>query len=361
MQIYLVGGAVRDELLGYPFHEHDWLVVGARPEELLDQGFQQVGKDFPVFLHPDSKDEYALARRERKSGKGYHGFVCDFGPEVTVEEDLLRRDLTINAIAKSADGRYIDPYGGREDLNQRLLRHVSPAFQEDPLRVLRVARFAARYAHLGFRVADETLALMTRMSLSGELTTLSPERIGTELYKALSERQPSEFFRVLMRCQALPALYPNWAEQLDEPLLQLLDRASAENLTLDQRFALSCSTLSGTHCAELCERLKANKAASLLAVRCAELLPLPEPPEWLALLEKLDYLRRPEQLEGFVAVATLRGANADQLQRLQRAATAMGRINAAELSAEGLSGPALGKALRERRRACLEEMMQAAD
>lgn len=357
MQIYLVGGAVRDELLGYPFHERDWLVVGARPQELLDQGYQQVGKDFPVFLHPDTKEEYALARRERKSGEGYHGFVCDFGPEVSVEEDLLRRDLTINAIARTEDGRYIDPYNGQQDITQRLLRHVSPAFQEDPLRVLRVARFAARYAHLGFKVAEETQALMAQMSLSGELATLSPERICTELYKALSERQPSAFFRVLLDCGALSELYPRWAETLNDELLGLLDRAAEQGISLDRRFALSCSTLSSPDCKALCEQLKASKTASQLAALCCKLLPLSDQTDWMTVLEQLDYLRRPEQLEGFSEVAVLRGESAAKLQRLQQAAGAMREINAAALSASGLSGPALGKALRARRLECLEGYM----
>ena len=157
MDIYLVGGAVRDELLNYPFHERDWLVVGATPEELTDLGYEQVGKDFPVFLHPKTKEEYALARRERKTAAGYHGFVCDFGPEVSVEDDLRRRDLTINAMAKADDGSLIDPFGGQQDLEQRLLRHVSPAFAEDPLRIFRVARFAARYAHLAVHVRGATV------------------------------------------------------------------------------------------------------------------------------------------------------------------------------------------------------------
>src|SRR5690606_4639849 len=177
VQRYLVGGAVRDSLLGYPFHERDWVVVGATPEQMLALGYQQVGKDFPVFLHPQTKEEHALARTERKSGKGYTGFSVYAAPDVTLEQDLLRRDLTINAIAQADDGSLVDPYGGIADIKQKTLRHVSDAFAEDPLRVLRVARFYARYAHLGFTVAPETLTLMRKLSASDELQNLSAERV----------------------------------------------------------------------------------------------------------------------------------------------------------------------------------------
>ncbi|MFU2364762.1 MAG: fused tRNA nucleotidyltransferase/2',3'-cyclic phosphodiesterase/2' nucleotidase/phosphatase Cca, partial [Enterobacteriaceae bacterium] len=176
MKIYLVGGAVRDALLGLPVKDRDWVVVGSTPQEMLDAGYQQVGRDFPVFLHPQTHEEYALARTERKSGSGYTGFTCYAAPDVTLEDDLKRRDLTINALAQDDNGEIIDPYNGLGDLQNRLLRHVSPAFGEDPLRVLRVARFAARYAHLGFRIADETLTLMREMTHAGELEHLTPER-----------------------------------------------------------------------------------------------------------------------------------------------------------------------------------------
>ena len=177
MKIYLVGGAVRDALIGLPVKDKDWVVVGATPQEMLDAGYQQVGRDFPVFLHPQTREEYALARTERKSGSGYTGFTCYAAADVTLEDDLQRRDLTINAMARDDDGEIIDPYNGRSDLENRLLRHVSPAFSEDPLRVLRVARFAARYAHLGFRIADETMTLMRNMTAAGELEHLTSERV----------------------------------------------------------------------------------------------------------------------------------------------------------------------------------------
>ena len=208
MQIYKVGGAVRDRLLGQPVTDIDWLVVGATVEQMLAQGFRPVGDDFPVFLHPQTGEEYALARTERKSGQGYGGFTFFASPDVSVEDDLIRRDLTINAMAEDAQGQLYDPYGGQRDLEARLLRHVSPAFAEDPLRVLRVARFAARYAPLGFRVADETLRLMRQLSESGELQALTAERSWKEISRALMAPRPDVFFQVLRDCGALAELLP---------------------------------------------------------------------------------------------------------------------------------------------------------
>ncbi len=197
MQIFLVGGAVRDKLLDYPVIDRDWVVVGATAAEMEQSGYKQVGKDFPVFLHPETGEEYALARTERKSGLGYHGFDIDASKSVTLKEDLTRRDLTINAMAMSETGDLVDPYGGKKDLEAGLLRHVSEAFSEDPLRVLRVARFAARYHHLGFKVAPETLQLMTQLSASEELSQLSAERVWVETKKALSEKSPHVYFETL--------------------------------------------------------------------------------------------------------------------------------------------------------------------
>lgn len=208
VKIYLVGGAVRDDLLGRPVTERDWVVVGATAEDLLAQGFKPVGKDFPVFLHPQTRDEYALARTERKTAPGYHGFVMHAEPDVTLEQDLLRRDLTINAMARDAEGRLIDPFGGLRDLEERRLRHVSSAFSEDPVRILRLARFAARFAPLGFRVAPETRGLMREMVMAGEVDALVPERVFAELSKALAEDLPSVFFSVLRECGALARLFP---------------------------------------------------------------------------------------------------------------------------------------------------------
>ncbi len=364
MDTYLVGGAVRDELLGYPFHERDWLVVGATPDELLKLGYEQVGKDFPVFLHPRSKEEYALARRERKTAAGYHGFLCEFGPEVSLEEDLLRRDLTINAIAKSADGEIIDPHGGRDDIAQKLLRHVSPAFKEDPLRIFRTARFAARYAHLGFRIAEETRAVMREMSSREELQALSPERIMVEINKALSERQPSAFFRALLDCGALSTLYPKWAASLDGELLQRLDKAAAQAQDTDTRFALSCSQLNQGDCQQLCQQLRASKTASQLAAHGSALLPLKlnngerlDGDSVMQLLETLDYLRRPQILQHFCQLAALRGESNAVLDTLQQAAQGLADITAEDLIKQGYKGAALGRALREQRRQCLETLL----
>jgi tRNA nucleotidyltransferase (CCA-adding enzyme) len=211
MDIYLVGGAVRDRLLGRTALERDFVVVGATPEDLLAQGYRPVGKDFPVFLHPDTGEQYALARTERKTGPGYYGFATGFAPDVTLEEDLARRDLTINAIAQDAAGALVDPYGGQRDLAARVLRHVSPAFVEDPLRVLRVARFSARFAPLGFTVAPETLALMREIVARGEMAALVPERVWVETERALGEDRPTAYFEVLRSCGALAAVFPEIA------------------------------------------------------------------------------------------------------------------------------------------------------
>ena len=209
MKVYLVGGAVRDGLLGLPVYDRDWVVVGSSADEMLALGYQQVGKDFPVFLHPTTKEEYALARTERKQGVGYHGFSISFEPSVSLEDDLIRRDLTINAIAQDADGCLIDPYGGVADLQEKVLRHVSPAFSEDPLRVLRVARFAARFATQGFHVSTETLTLMAEITSSGELKNLTPERVWQEMVKALKTDKPSVFFEVLRQVGAIEVLFPS--------------------------------------------------------------------------------------------------------------------------------------------------------
>jgi tRNA nucleotidyltransferase (CCA-adding enzyme) len=207
-RICLVGGAVRDALLGLPITERDWVVVGTTPEQMLAQGFKQVGRDFPVFLHPSTNEEYALARTERKQGQGYHGFACFSDPSITLEDDLLRRDLTINAMAQCADGVIVDPFNGQADLKNRQLRHVSAAFSEDPLRILRIARFAAKLALFNFQIADETLELMTQMIASGELACLTPERVWLETVKALQTQAPQRYFEVLQQVGALQVLMP---------------------------------------------------------------------------------------------------------------------------------------------------------
>lgn len=251
MLTYLVGGAVRDKLLGRIPTERDWVVVGATPAQMLAQGFQQVGKDFPVFLHPQTREEYALARTERKNGLGYTGFVCDSSAHVTLEQDLLRRDLTVNAIAMDAKGNLIDPYGGQQDLQNKRLRHVSAAFIEDPLRVLRVARFAARYHHLGFTVASETLALMRDISHSGELAQLSAERVWKETSRALLEDHPEIYFETLRACESMQPWFaeidalwgvpnpPKWHPEIDTGVhtMMVLAKAAQYSEDLPVRYA----------------------------------------------------------------------------------------------------------------------------
>jgi tRNA nucleotidyltransferase (CCA-adding enzyme) len=251
MQVYLVGGAVRDALLGLVVREKDWVVVGGTREELLRLKFREVGRDFPVFLHPETHEEHALARLERKVAPGYRGFAVEFGPEVTLKEDLARRDLTINAIAQAADGALIDPFGGRRDLAEKVLRHVSPAFVEDPVRVLRVARFAARFAPLGFQVAPETLALMRAMVERHEVDALVPERVWQETEQALREPKAAEFFKVLRACGALQPIYPEidalfgvpqpaqWHPEIDTGVhvLMVLEQAAALSAEPTVRFA----------------------------------------------------------------------------------------------------------------------------
>lgn len=339
MQVYLVGGAVRDSLLGHPYQEKDYVVVGATPEHMLAQGFQPVGKDFPVFLHPETKEEYALARTERKSGKGYHGFQFFTDTTVSLEEDLIRRDLTINAIAMDQDGNIYDPYGGQTDLENKTLRHVSDAFAEDPLRVLRVARFAARYSCYGFHIATETLQLMQTMAESGELDALTPERVWKETSRALLEDHADIYFQTLRDCGALKHLFPEIDALFGVPqrpeyhpevdcgihTLMSLQQACKSNYSLDVRFAVLVHDLGKAltpvnelprhimheergvkPVTELCERLKVPTQTRQLALsvckehlKCHQIMSLKPGTVW-RLLQRLDVLRRPERVEAFV-------------------------------------------------------------
>lgn len=318
MKIYAVGGAVRDELLGLPVQDRDWVVVGATPEDLTAQGFRPVGRDFPVFLHPDTHEEYALARTERKSGPGYKGFVVHASPDVTLEQDLQRRDLTINAMARDSDGRLIDPFGGAADLERRLLRHVSGAFAEDPVRILRVARFAARFKErFGFRVAPETLVLMRRMVAQGEADALVPERVWTELARGLAEPTPSELFRILDECGALPHVLPEIAVTWRETGAQAaaaVDLAAARGHAVDVRFAAWAAALLGETpdggreaLTQLGLRLRLPAEVRDLAVLASTLArPLATrrggtPEELLDLIERADGLRRPQRFEALLA------------------------------------------------------------
>ncbi len=396
MEIYKVGGAVRDERLGLAVVDTDWVVVGATPEAMLAKGFQQVGKDFPVFLHPHTHEEYALARTERKVAPGYKGFTVHAAPDVTLEEDLRRRDLTINAMAETADGRLIDPFGGAEDLRRRVLRHVSPAFAEDPVRILRVARFAARFIPRGFHIANETLVLMRDMTAAGEVDALVPERVWNEMLRALGEDRPAGFFQTLRDCGALARLFPEIDQLFGVPqppqhhpevdcgihTLMVVDQAARLSPDTRVRFAALMHDLgkgqtpremwprhvgheerSVTLVEGLCKRLRVPRDYRDLAVltaryhghvhRAAEL----RPGTLWEVLHGTDAWRRGQRFEQFLLAcqADAQGRTgfehraypqADILRRAQRAA---GAVDGAALAAEGLTGQALGEALRRLR------------
>lgn len=403
MDIYLVGGAVRDALLGRPVAERDWVVVGATPEELQGQGFTPVGRDFPVFLHPHTREEHALARLERKTGPGYRGFVTEFAPDVTLEQDLARRDLTINAMAQAADGHLIDPHGGRADLERRVLRHVSPAFVEDPVRILRIARFLARFAHLGFSVAAETLELMRQMSASGELDALVPERVWRELERLLSEPTPRAGIELLRECGALrivlpelDALFgvpqsPKWHPEVDtgEHVLLALQVAAGRAAPVSVRFAVLMHDLGKAltprsewpkHIAHeargvpaiesLCQRLRVPQEHRDLAVLASRFhthvhrgLEL-RATTLLEVLESADAFRRPgrfaELLEVCECDARGRLGFADQpypqRARFEQALEAASATTLQPDEREGLVGAAIGERLRRKRLAAIEAL-----
>ncbi|QGR74153.1 multifunctional CCA addition/repair protein [Acinetobacter lwoffii] len=402
MQVYLVGGAVRDHLLGHPYHEKDYVVVGATPAQMLDLGYQPVGKDFPVFLHPQTKEEYALARTERKSGTGYHGFEFHTDVSVTLEQDLIRRDLTINAMAMDDVGQVYDPYGGQQDLENRILRHVSDAFVEDPLRVLRIARFAARYTSAGFVIADETMALMQRLTESGELNALIPERVWKETSRALSERHADVYFEVLRQCGALKVLFPEidalygipqrpeYHPEIDCGIhtMMSLQQACLQNYSLDVRFAVLVHDLGKAltpveelprHIMheergikpvnELCDRLKVPTYTKQLALavckehlKCHQAFNLKPGTLW-RLLQRLDVLRRPERVEAFVQACEcdsrgrlgLEDRAYPQAQYVLDAMQTVRAIKAQDLPAD-IQGPDIGEMLIERRIHALAEL-----
>ncbi|MDA7087685.1 multifunctional CCA addition/repair protein [Pseudomonas sp. SA3-5] len=393
MQIYKVGGAVRDRLLGREVTEVDWVVVGASAEQMLELGYRPVGADFPVFLHPQTGAEYALARTERKSGRGYGGFTFHASPDVTLEEDLIRRDLTVNAMAEDAQGRLIDPYGGQHDLAAKLLRHVSPAFAEDPLRVLRVARFAARYASLGFRVAPETLALMRQLSDSGELSALTAERSWKEISRALLEPRPDVFIQVLRDCGALGALLPEVDALFGVPqppahhpeidtgahVLSVLRQCAEYQQPLTVRWACLLHDVGKgltpmadwpRHIAHeqrglkliraINERSKAPKDCQELALLVGEYhthghraLEL-KASTLLELLQHFDVFRRPQRFEAFIAACEMDARGRDGLEQrdypqagyLRGAMQAARAVAVKPLLEQGLQGPELGEALR---------------
>ena len=403
MEIYLVGGAVRDKLLGMAVKDRDWVVVGATPEEMTTRGYKMVGADFPVFLHPDTKEEYALARTERKSGRGYKGFTVYAGADVTLEQDLVRRDLTINAMAEDSTGRLFDPFHGGADLKRGILRHVSPAFAEDPLRVLRVARFAARF---GYPVAPETLALMQTIVAAGEMETLVAERVWSELERALGEKQPVRFFEVLRECGALQRLLPELDAlfgvpqppehhpEIDTGVHTFMVLAQAARLSPDPRvrFAALVHDLGkGTTPAAqwpkhhgheqrsvalvraICERFRVPNEFRDLAVlvaryhahchRAAEL----RDDTLLETLEALDAFRRPERVEAFVLAceADARGRTGyedrlyPQADIFRRAYAAARTVDTSAI-ATGRSGPEIGAAIRTARIGAIRKIRAAA-
>lgn len=353
LQVYRVGGAVRDALLGWPVYDNDWVVVGATPDAMRKRGFKSVGRDFPVFLHPETAEEYALARTERKSGHGYAGFEVHASPDVTLEEDLLRRDLTINAIAESSEGALTDPFDGRGDIEQRVLRHISSAFSEDPLRVLRTARFLARYASLGFTIAPETLALMREVSHSGELEHLAAERVWVETEKALGEPRPEVYFTTLKRCDALAVWWPELEEGLLATGLAAMAQApDAGTLALAHwRYAQLVSPLNDGQREALAQRLKLPNAVSQLARHAALTHGLIgavlSGPNVLFWLERLDGWRKPAQVEEQLVLVNVLAP--EQVTRLDSAWQAARKVSPQALIAEGYQGAALGEALRERR------------
>ena len=393
MEVYLVGGAVRDRLLGRPVHERDWVVVGARPEDLERDGYVSVGREFPVFLHPTTHEEYALARLERKVAPGYRGFATQFSPEVTLEEDLRRRDLTINAMAESSTGEIVDPYGGRHDLEARVLRHVSESFIEDPVRILRVARFAARYADLGFRVAEDTRELMTRMTESGEVNALVPERVWQETDRALGESRPDVYFETLRSCGALKVIFPEvdalfgvpqppkWHPEIDtgvHVMLSLLYAANAGASTAvryavlahDLGKALTPANVLPSHRGHeeagvslveaMSDRLKVPNGYRELAVlvcrhhilvhKAEEL----RPSTLLKFLETSDAFRRPERFSDFLLACESDARGRTGLENrpypqpayLRHARDVAASITLSASDRAGLEGRAIGQKLR---------------
>jgi tRNA nucleotidyltransferase (CCA-adding enzyme) len=341
MKIYTVGGAVRDELLGLPVQDRDYVVVGATPEEMVKLGFKPVGKEFPVFLHPETHEEYALARTERKVARGYHGFEFYAAPDVTLEQDLARRDLTINALAKDERGAIVDPFNGTADLKAGVLRHVGAAFAEDPVRILRVARFAARY---GFAVAPETFALMKRMVASGEANALVPERVWQELARGLMEKEPSRMVRLLRECSALARIAPEIdalfeGDQRHESVLAALDTAAREGGSLEVRFAVLARALDPLAVEALAARLKVSAACrdlALLAARHANVIidaAELDAGGLLELLDAADAWRRPERWSELITAATVAEPETARVrERLERVRKAAAAVDAAAIA-----------------------------
>ena len=372
MKTYLVGGAVRDKLLGLPVNERDWVVVGAAPQDMLAQGFKQVGKDFPVFLHPQTKEEYALARTERKTGHGYKGFAFRTSTDVTLDEDLRRRDLTINAMAETADGTLIDPYHGQQDLNAGLLRHVSPAFAEDPVRILRIARFAAQFGKWGFRVAHSTNDLMRKMVDNGEVNHLVPERVWAEFVKALASDSPQKFFGVLRGCSALAVLFPEIDREYpdDKPAHNYQTNITALNALKASvphskdprvRFSVLMQALGHELTQEqrlrqaeaVCKRLRVPNDYTQLALNAISLeqkINSDRPEDILELMESSGAFRQNGRWKLLLAVYQAADLiDPKRADKLAATSQRVARVNASLLEGHKLSGSALGDAIRAKR------------
>lgn len=403
LNCYLVGGAVRDQLLHREIYDHDWVVVGSTVEEMLSLGFTQVGKDFPVFLHPQTKEEYALARTERKQGQGYTGFICNAQTDVTLEDDLLRRDLTINAMALSSSGEIIDPYLGQQDLNNRILRHVSDAFIEDPLRVLRVARFAARFQEYHFTVAPETLVLMQKISDSDELSTLSGERIWQEMSRSLGEKHPEVFFQTLRDCGALKKIWPEldalWGIPNPEEhhpevcsgihTMMVLQQSTMLSQNINVRFSALCHDLGKTlspkeslprHTGhekaglplieKICKKLKVPNKAKSLALKvcqfhlhCHRALEL-KPQTIMTLFNNLDVWRKPEEFENFLLACQADATGRlgfetkpyPQALFLKELYTQASKVKSLEFVEQGLKGIKIKEAMNEKKLEIITEL-----
>jgi tRNA nucleotidyltransferase (CCA-adding enzyme) len=379
MKIYLVGGAVRDKLLGLPIKEQDWVVVGSTPQEMLKKGYKQVGKEFPVFLHPRTNEEYALARTERKTHAGYKGFDFDVTPTISLEEDLLRRDLTINAMAETLEGELIDPYHGKQDLEQKILRHVSPAFAEDPVRILRVGRFLARYE--GFHVAPETMALMKAMVKAGEVDALVAERVWKELERALTEKYPENFFSTLVECGAFVKLFPHLTLAHIDQLAKIaaLEEVAQQKPSSITRFAIMLHNLPKQSISALCQQYRVPNDYKELAILTAQhaqtMLHIQtlSSEQILTLFSALDIFRRYKRFEDFLKICTLiakiqfveliekeKQISLEMIEKtfnpewVLECAKAAKSVNVQALLAQGLSGNELAAKLKEKRQEQIE-------
>lgn len=368
MDTYLVGGAVRDELLGIPVKDRDWVVVGTTPEQMEKAGFKAVGRDFPVFLHPKTHEEYALARTERKTGPGYHGFHFNTDITVSLEDDLLRRDLTINAIAKNGDDDLIDPHNGQQDITNKVLRHVSPAFMEDPVRVLRIAKFMARFSHLGFTVHDSTSQLIKDMVSSGEVDNLVAERVWQEFNAALISQTPSAFFTTMLNTNALDRIMPELSGIVEHKgSLEALDKAAKISDSASMRFASLCTHFNAKNAATLeqfFQRLRAPKDVAELALlsarhtqQCQQAKNL-NAKDLHALLKSLDATRRPERFKEFVAAVDVHAAtDADHTLHLLTCAEAMANIDAAGIAKSQSDKSKIATAIRHAEIVAIEAML----